>query len=82
MKKMKLADKVYKELSNREILNDYRGIKSGKYYNIKIGRKTSLQYLKGEIKRRKEQGLMNKNAGSQPRQQPRAMNFMDLVRRM
>ena len=50
-----LYKKIYRKSSNTELLNDYRGMKSGKYVTWGQGE------LRKEIDRRKEEGLMRKS---------------------
>ena len=58
-------------MSNRELLAERKRMRSGKYVNVKYGKKTWTQHLELEIKKRKKAGKMKKSAG---RRKQRASN--------
>lgn len=54
---------IYDKSSNAELLHDYKGLKEGRFYNLRHKGGTTLQQVKAEITMRKRLGLMKSHAG-------------------
>lgn len=69
----KKIPKSIRNLSNTELLREFRQMKSGRYHNITYKGKRWTTYLKEEIKRRKKKGLMRKSAGKPKRKRTKSI---------
>lgn len=56
-----------KKFSNKELLAEQKRMKTGRYINVRFGKKTWSQLIRDEIKRRRRLGKIKRSAGKRKR---------------